>query len=133
MRAFLALLAVVGVRVATVSCFQPRAATVRSPTSVHGFFDKMVKGMEGNYAGGDDSPYAKAKAADERKEAERKKKSDERRARGYTELKDVKTKSFAKFKYSDKQGEKEEAAAAAAAAKAAAEAPKKKKKNFFGL
>jgi len=129
MRAFLALLAVVG----AVSGFQPRASTVRSPTSVHGFFDKMVKGMEGNYAGGDDSPYAKAKAADDRKEAERKKKSDERRARGYTELKDVKAKSFAKFKYSDKQGEKEEAAAAAAAAKAAAEAPKKKKKNFFGL
>eukprot|EP00588_Corethron_pennatum_P013160 CAMPEP_0194266352 /NCGR_PEP_ID=MMETSP0169-20130528/1285_1 /TAXON_ID=218684 /ORGANISM="Corethron pennatum, Strain L29A3" /LENGTH=128 /DNA_ID=CAMNT_0039007015 /DNA_START=96 /DNA_END=482 /DNA_ORIENTATION=+ len=128
MRAFLALLVVVG----AVSCFQPRAATVRSTTSVHGFFDKLVEGMEGNYKGGDDSPYAKAKAADDRKEDERKKKAAERRARGYTELKDVKKKSFAKFKYSDKQGEKEEAAAAAAAAKAAAEAPKKKK-NFFGL
>lgn len=65
--------------------------------------------MEGGYAGGDDSPYAKAKAADEAKLLERKKKAEARKKRGFTELKDAKKRTFAETKYDyDELPEKED-------------------------
>merc|ERR1712086_90576 len=74
-------------------------------SQLNGIFDQMKKGMESGYAGGDDSPYSKKKEADRKKEELRKKKAMERKTRGYTELKDVKKKSFVKMKYDlDKDG-----------------------------
>merc|ERR1711933_579549 len=99
----------------------PRLASTKAPsaTVVHGIFDSFKKSMESGYAGGDDSPYAKIKAEDARKEAIRKKKAEERRKRGFTELKDVKKKSFAKFTYDD--------------SKAKAKDEPEEKKKLFGL
>ena len=77
----------------------PKTGPRSSKTAVYGIFDKMVKSMESGYAGGDDSPYAKIKEADAKKEAIRRKKAEERKKRGFTELKDVKKKSFAKLTY----------------------------------
>ena len=82
-----------------------------SSTAVYGIFDSIKKSMESGYAGGDDSPYAKIKAEDAKREAIRKQRAEERKKRGFTELKDVKKKSFAKLTYEDddddeKQGEK---------------------------
>ena len=93
----------------------------RTSTAVYGIFDKMVKNMESGYAGGEESPYAKIKEKDKQKEVNQKKRSDDRRNKGYTELKDVKEKSFVKLKYGNK-GDKEE------------EEPKEeKKKKLFGM
>ena len=95
--------------------------TPRTSTAVYGIFDKMVKNMESGYAGGEESPYAKIKEKDKQKEVNQKKRSDDRRNKGYTELKDVKEKSFVKLKYGNK-GDKEE------------EEPKEeKKKKLFGM
>jgi hypothetical protein len=63
--------------------------------------------MESGYAGGDDSPYAKRKAMDEEKKLNQKKRSAERQKKGYTELKDVTKKSFAKITYEKKDEEEE--------------------------
>lgn len=90
-----------------------------STTAVHGIFEKMVKSMESGYAGGDDSPYAKIKEKDRLKELEQKKRGQARRQKGYTELKDVKEKSFVKLKYGAKDEEEEP--------------PKAEKKKLFGL
>ena len=68
--------------------------TPRTSTAVYGIFDKMVKNMESGYAGGEESPYAKIKEKDKQKEVNQKKRSDDRRNKGYTELKDVKEKSL---------------------------------------
>ena len=97
--------------------------TPRTSTAVYGIFDKMVKNMESGYAGGEESPYAKIKEKDKLKELTQKKKSVDRRNKGYTELKDVKEKSFVKLKYGNKKDDKEE------------EEPKeeKKKKKLFGM
>ncbi len=104
--------------VATVAGFQqqPLPKSKASTTAVNGIFDSIVKSMESGYAGGDDSPYAKIKEADKKKEEIRKKKAAERQKRGYRELKDVKERSFVKLKYDG--GDEEE--------------PKEEKK-FFGL
>ena len=89
-----------------------------SSTAVHGIFDSIKKSMEAGYAGGDDSPYAKIKEEDRKREAIRKKRAEERKKRGFTELKDVKTKSFAKLTYKDD---------------ADADEPKEETKKLFGL
>ena len=115
------LLLVVAVSAVAVLGFQqqPRLAAKpsSSTTAVHGIFDSIKKGMESGYAGGDDSPYAKIKEADAKKEATRNQRAAERRKRGYTELKDVKEKSFVKLKYNQKEEEP----------------PKEEKKKLFGL
>ena len=74
--------------------------------------------MEAGYSG-DDSPYAKQKAADEKKRLEQKKKSDARKAKGYKQLKDldVSKRSFAKITYDQKEEDNEE----------------QQEKKFFGL
>eukprot|EP00532_Pseudo-nitzschia_australis_P001418 CAMPEP_0168184426 /NCGR_PEP_ID=MMETSP0139_2-20121125/13225_1 /TAXON_ID=44445 /ORGANISM="Pseudo-nitzschia australis, Strain 10249 10 AB" /LENGTH=133 /DNA_ID=CAMNT_0008106031 /DNA_START=73 /DNA_END=474 /DNA_ORIENTATION=+ len=95
------------------------SSSTTSTTAVHGIFDKMVKSMESGYAGGDDSPYAKIKEKDRLKELEQKKRGQARRQKGYTELKDVKEKSFVKLKYGAKDEEEEP--------------PKAEKKKLFGL
>lgn len=96
--------------------------TPRTSTAVYGIFDKMVKNMESGYAGGEESPYAKIKEKDKQKELNQKKKSIDRRNKGYTELKDVKEKSFVKLKYNGKnKNDKDE------------EEPKEEKKKLFGL
>jgi hypothetical protein len=77
--------------------------------------------MESGYAGGDDSPYAKVKAKDAEKELAQKKRSTEKKTKGYTELKDVKEKTFAKFTYGQKEAVKEE------------EEEEKPKKKLFGM
>mmetsp|Transcript_12723 Transcript_12723/g.29756 ORF Transcript_12723/g.29756 Transcript_12723/m.29756 type:complete len:125 (+) Transcript_12723:192-566(+) len=114
-------LALVVALAVVVSAFGPQhlPATVGKSTSArHGIFDKIVKSMESGYAGGEESPYAKIKEQDRLKEIEAKKRSQARKKRGYTELKDVKKKSFVKLKYS---GAEEE------------EPPKEEKKKLFGL
>ena len=96
--------------------------TPRTPTAVYGIFDKMVKNMESGYAGGEESPYAKIKEKDKQKQLNQKKKSVERKNKGYTELKDVKKKSFVKLKYNgNNKDDKDE------------EEPKEEKKKLFGL
>eukprot|EP00546_Thalassionema_frauenfeldii_P009183 CAMPEP_0178922372 /NCGR_PEP_ID=MMETSP0786-20121207/16115_1 /TAXON_ID=186022 /ORGANISM="Thalassionema frauenfeldii, Strain CCMP 1798" /LENGTH=112 /DNA_ID=CAMNT_0020596725 /DNA_START=36 /DNA_END=374 /DNA_ORIENTATION=- len=80
-----------------------RSAAASRSTAVYGIFDKFVKSMESGYAGGEDSPYAKIKEQDRKKKEEEQKRSAERRKRGFTELKDVKKKSFAKIKYDDNE------------------------------
>lgn len=77
--------------------------------------------MESGYAGGEESPYAKIKEKDKQKEVNQKKRSDDRRNKGYTELKDVKEKSFVKLKYGNKGDKVEE------------EPKEEKKKKLFGM
>mmetsp|Transcript_10249 Transcript_10249/g.24892 ORF Transcript_10249/g.24892 Transcript_10249/m.24892 type:complete len:131 (+) Transcript_10249:142-534(+) len=89
-----------------------------SSTAVHGIFDSIKKSMESGYAGGEDSPYTKIKEQDAKREAIRKKRAEERKKRGFTELKDVKNKSFVKLTYKDNDDEDE---------------PKEEKKKLFGL
>lgn len=66
--------------------------------------------MESGYSGGEESPYAKKIAAEEKKRKEfEQKKREERKARGYKEFKDYdpKTqKTFAKAKYDDGSNDK---------------------------
>ena len=107
--------------------FQSTLPTVTTPlssssTAVYGLFDGIVKSMESGYAGGEDSPYAKIKAKDEQKELAQKKRSTERKKKGYTELKDVKKKSFAKMTYGKKAAAEEEE-----------EEEEPKKKKLFGM
>lgn len=115
------LLLVVAVSAVAVLGFQqqPRLATKpsSSSTAVHGIFDSIKKGMESGYAGGDDSPYSKIKEQDAKREEIRNQRAAERKKRGYTELKDVKEKSFVKLKYNQKEEEP----------------PKEEKKKLFGL
>jgi hypothetical protein len=113
-RSFASLLLAV-LAVAVVTGFQQHQPNLsRSPasssstTAVYGIFDKMKKSMESGYAGGDDSPYAKIKEQDAKREAIRKKKADERKKRGYTDLKDVKKKSFVKLTYDEPDEPEEE-------------------------
>lgn len=84
------------------------ASAESSTTAVNGIFDSIKKSMESGYAGGDDSMYAKIKAEDARKEAIRKQKSEERKKRGFKELKDVKERTYVKLKYDDPDDEPEE-------------------------
>ena len=103
---------------------QPRlvakaAPTSSSTTAVNGIFDSIKKSMESGYSGGDDSMYAKIKENDQKKEAIRKKRAEERRKRGFTELKDVKERTFVKLKYDQKEDDDDE--------------PKEEKKKLFGL
>ena len=116
-RSLASLLLVVLVSAALGFQQQPLPARKASTTAVNGIFDSIVKSMESGYAGGDDSPYAKIKEQDRLKEEIRQKKANERRKRGYKELKDVKERTFVKLKY-DGADEPEE--------------PKEEKK-FFGL
>ena len=54
---------------------------------------------------GEDSAFQKQKAADEKKREMKRNQAEERKARGYTELKDaVGKKTFAKVKYEEKPG-----------------------------
>merc|ERR1740139_2076509 len=77
-----------------VSSFtSPKSASAR-----YGMFDGFKKTMEAGYAG-EDSAYNKQKALDEKKRNEKKNRNEQRRAKGVTELKDVKQKTFAKTKY----------------------------------
>jgi hypothetical protein len=122
-RFVVSLLLVVAVSAMAVLGFQqqPRLATKvvvpsSSTTAVHGIFDSMKKSMESGYAGGDDSPYAKIKEQDAKREEIRNQRASERKKRGYTELKDVKKKSFVKLKYDEKD-----------------EPPQEEKKKLFGL
>eukprot|EP00536_Pseudo-nitzschia_multiseries_P012585 jgi/Psemu1/309233/fgenesh1_kg.490_\ len=104
----LSLLVATAVLAAVVSGFGPQhlpATACKSTTARYGIFDKIVKSMESGYAGGDDSPYAKIKEQDRLKELEAKKRAEARRKRGYTELKDVKKKSFVKLKYAEEEEE----------------------------
>jgi hypothetical protein len=72
--------------------------------------------MEAGYKG-DDSAFQKQKAADEQKRTGQRNRVEERKSRGYTELKDLKgKKTFAKLKVDEKQ-----------------EPPAKEEKKFFGL
>jgi hypothetical protein len=104
----------------TIRTTREQSKTTTSSTAVYGIFDKLVKGMESGYAGGEESPYAKIKEKDKQKQLNQKKKSVERKNKGYTELKDVKKKSFVKLKYNgNKNDDKEE--------------PKVEKKKLFGL
>lgn len=65
-----------------------------------GMFDGFIKSMEAGYDGGDKSLYAQRKKEDERKRAKQRQKSDARKARGFTELKDVYgKKTFVETKY----------------------------------
>jgi hypothetical protein len=119
-------LALAVIAAVSVSGFTPQlqtrsTASRSSSTAVYGIFDMMKKGMESGYAGGDDSPYAKIKIQDEKKAAFNKKKSDERRKRGYTDISDVKERSFSKLKYGNK-GDPEDV-----------DKPNKEEKKFFGL
>ncbi|VEU38636.1 unnamed protein product [Pseudo-nitzschia multistriata] len=122
---FLALLVLTIAASALVSGFvqQPaqsiRSAPESTTTAVNGIWDKVVKSMESGYAGGEESPYAKIKAADAKKEEIRRKKALERQKRGFTELKDVKKKSFVKLKYPGAEEEEEP--------------PAPEKKKLFGL
>ena len=101
------------VLVSAVQGFQqqpPLAKVASSTTAVHGIFDSIVKNMESGYAGGDDSPYAKIKEQDRKREELRKKKAAERKKRGYTELKDldVNNRKMVKLKYDGPDEEPEE-------------------------
>ena len=58
--------------------------------------------MEAGYKG-EDSAFQKQKAADAAKNAEKKKRSDARKARGFTQLSDVKERSYAKLKYDESE------------------------------
>ena len=102
MRAFLPLLAALFATM--VSGFQPliRPATpVRqeTTTAIYGLFDKFINDMEAGYKG-EDSAYQKQKAFDAEKRQAKKDQNNARKAKGYTELKDVGGKrTFAKTKY----------------------------------
>ena len=113
---------VVAVAGAVVSSFQPpyvpQRARYVSTTAVHGIFDGFVKGMEANYDG-EDSAFKKQKVVDEKKRLEKKKKMTDRKKRGYTDLKDVKQRTFAKLKYGDSDDEEPP--------------PPKEKKKLFGM
>jgi len=99
------------------------SSTSSTSTAIYGIFDSMKKSMESGYAGGEDSPYSKIQEKDKQKELAAKKRSDERRKRGYKELKDVTEKTFVKTKYGNK-GDKDEKIA-----KKAEEPPKEEKKR----
>lgn len=76
----------------------PNGSRHASSTALDGLFDSFINSMEAGYKG-EDSAFQKQKAADEAKRAEQKKRADARKARGFTELKDVKERTFAKTKY----------------------------------
>ncbi len=84
------------------------ASPATSTTAVNGIFDSIKKSMESGYAGGDDSMYAKIQAEDARKEVIRKQRAEERKKRGFKELKDVKERTYVKLKYDDSDDEPEE-------------------------
>ena len=84
------------------------AMTTTTTSLSMGLFDGFIKSMESGYAGGEDSQYAKIKQQDEAKRLAKKQEAEQRKARGFTELKDYdpKTqKTFAKMKY-DQDGNK---------------------------
>mmetsp|Transcript_109812 Transcript_109812/g.224428 ORF Transcript_109812/g.224428 Transcript_109812/m.224428 type:complete len:134 (-) Transcript_109812:334-735(-) len=101
----------------TTRIHTPAPSTTTTTTALNGIFDKIVQSMESGYAGGDESPYSKIKEQDRKRTLLEKKKSDERKKRGYTELKDVKKRTFAKLKYDDDDDEP----------------PQEEKKKLFGL
>jgi len=115
------ILAFVVVAIAAVSSFQPSShpQNTRMDTARYGLFDGFIKNMEAGYVG-DDSAYQKAKASDEQKRAAKKAKFEAKRAQGFTELKDVKQRTFAKMKFGAEEEDDEPPAA-----------PEKKK--LFGL
>ena len=98
------------------SGFQPPVrrsdAVMTTTTSLNmGLFDGFIKSMESGYAGGEDSQYAKIKQQDEAKRLAKKQQAEQRKARGFTELKDYdpKTqKTFAKLKYDQDPSRKED-------------------------
>lgn len=93
----------------------PTTTTGRPGTARAGIFDKFVESMEAGYKG-DDSAFQKQKAADAKKQEEKRKQAEARKARGYTKLSEVKERSFSKLKYEDKDDE-----------------PPAQEKKFFGL
>ena len=77
---------------------------------------RWIHQFNGSGVQGGSSAFQKQKAADEKKREMKRNQAEERKARGYTELKDaVGKKTFAKVKYEEKPG-----------------TPKEEKK-FFGL
>jgi len=91
----------------TTTAFQPTPQNTRHSTAHHGIFDKFIDSMEAGYKG-EDSAFQKQKAADEAKRLEQKRRADERKNRGFTELKDVKKRTFAKMKFDGPEEEDEE-------------------------
>lgn len=112
-RSITSLLFVIFISAAAVMGFsqQPRLVTkapTTSTTAVYGIFDMMKKSMESGYAGGDDSPYAKIKEQDRKREEIRKRKAEERKRRGFKELKDVKERTYVKLTYQEPDEPEEE-------------------------
>lgn len=70
-------------------------------------FKGFVDGMESGYSGGEDSEFSKRKGMDQEKRANERAKNEEKKARGFTLLKDVSDKTFVETKY--KQEEKDDA------------------------
>ena len=103
---------------AVVQSFQlaPRPSQQRLMTARHGLFDGFINSMEAGYKGGEDSAFSKQKAADEAKRLAKKKATEARKKRGFTELKDVKERTYAKITYDDSN-----------------DPPREEKKKLFGL
>eukprot|EP00592_Proboscia_alata_P000485 CAMPEP_0194369988 /NCGR_PEP_ID=MMETSP0174-20130528/18359_1 /TAXON_ID=216777 /ORGANISM="Proboscia alata, Strain PI-D3" /LENGTH=130 /DNA_ID=CAMNT_0039147261 /DNA_START=58 /DNA_END=450 /DNA_ORIENTATION=- len=129
MRTFVNFLSLVLVALSpiVITSFQSPSLSVRrhhsshSRTAVYGLFDGFIKSMESGYSGGDDSPYAKQKAVDDKRRSDQQEKVDARKAKGYTELKDVKKRTFVKMKYNQKKEPEPEPE------------EEKEKKKLFGL
>jgi len=97
--------------------FQPTPQNHRHSTAQKGIFDKFIESMEAGYKG-EDSAFQKQKAADEAKRLEQKRRADDRKKRGFTELKDVRKRTFTKLQYDGADDDEEE---------------DKNKKKLFGL
>ena len=81
-------------------------ATTTTTTSLQGLFDGFINSMEAGYKG-EESAYKKQKEMDEAKARAKKEAFEERKAKGFTLLKDVKEKTFAKPKYELEEKPKE--------------------------
>jgi len=102
------------VALVVVSGFQPMPHLGRPATARPGIFDKFVESMEAGYKG-EDSAFQKQKAADAKKQEEKRNQVQQRKGQGYTKLSDVKERTFSKVKYEEKPE------------------PEKDEKKFFGL
>ena len=132
MKVFLVLLAVVAVVVSGFQQTLPQSVKTNRQDVVvlrMGLFDGFIKSMESGYAGGDESQYSQMKAAEEAKRAAiQKKKTEERKQRGWSNFKDYNPKTqktFAKLKY-DQDTSKEDIVS-----KFAKDAAEKKEKAGF--
>jgi hypothetical protein len=105
MRSF-SIVLILAVVVAIASGFhQSGHHATRRPSSVvslNGLFDGFINSMEAGYKG-EDSAFARQKAADEKKIQAKKNQSEARRSKGFNELKDVNERTFAKVKYEESE------------------------------